>query len=84
MTWRDKARPIIARAIHEAAENCMTVAEAKKFISTKYPFGERAMYPYRVWLSEVNRQLTADKKGIATYEAPRPTRKPLAGQKELL
>lgn len=30
-----------------------TVAEKRKAVRTAYPFGQRQMHPYKVWLSEV-------------------------------
>ena len=32
-------------------------AELKKLISAAYPFGERKMWPYKVWLEEVHAAL---------------------------
>ena len=53
--WRDRARPIIARVI--ADNPGLPVEELRKLISAEYPFGERAMHPYKIWLDEVRTQL---------------------------
>lgn len=55
MTWRDRARPIIARVIAETGGDDLKLV--RKALREAYPFGERAMHPYKVWCSEVNRQL---------------------------
>ena len=57
MSWRDRARPIVAKAIKDARRQGLTGRDAKDFISLYYPFGERAMHPYKIWLDEVKRQL---------------------------
>lgn len=53
-TWRDNARPIIARVLAE------TKGQDEKAIHNAlhnaYPFGERRMHPYKVWCSEVKAQ----------------------------
>lgn len=53
--WRAKSRAVIAqvRREHPEAEG----AELKKLISAAYPFGERAMWPYKLWLEEVRKAL---------------------------
>lgn len=54
-TWRQKATPVIAEVIQRVGRDDMKVL--KKAIREAYPFGERAYYPYKAWLSEVKRQL---------------------------
>ncbi len=54
--WRDKSRRIIAERIVEAEKQGMDLAGMKKHISSAYPFGERAMHPYKIWCSEVKLQ----------------------------
>lgn len=53
--WRSHAKPIIAEVIKNNPGK--SNAELKKLISKKYPFGERAYHPYKIWLDEVKRQL---------------------------
>jgi hypothetical protein len=52
--WRLKAAPIIAKVLYECQGK--TEAELRKALHAAYPFGERSMYPYKVWLDEVKRQ----------------------------
>jgi len=65
MSWRDRARPIVAQVLWE------TKGQDKKAIDKAlfdaYPFGERAMHPYKIWLDEVRRQ----RYGIVKKEKPR-------------
>jgi hypothetical protein len=52
--WRIHCRPIIAKIILENKDK--SEAEVRKLLSVAYPFGERAYYPYKVWLNEIKRQ----------------------------
>lgn len=53
--WRDKCRPIIKATID--AWNGKDEKQLRRALYEAYPFGERAMYPYRVWLNEISVQL---------------------------
>lgn len=53
--WRDYARPIIAEVIAQNEDK--PIAELQRLISAEYPFGERNYHPYKIWLSEVKKQL---------------------------
>lgn len=53
-SWRDSARPIIAKAL--ADTQGQPEAEIKKALFDAYPFGQRAMHPYKIWLNEIKRQ----------------------------
>jgi len=56
-TWRENAAPVISKVIQanpEADEKTL-----RKLISAAYPFGQRAYHPYKIWLSEVKKQLAA-------------------------
>ena len=60
--WRNAAAPIIREIIQRVGiENEKAL---RKEISAAYPFGERDMHPYTIWLSEVKRQIN-DAKGMA-------------------
>jgi hypothetical protein len=50
-TWRDKARPIIARVLAETKGQSDDVI--RKALREAYPFGEREYHPYKVWLDEI-------------------------------
>ncbi len=54
-TWRDHCRPIIAEVIREHGKEDMKLVRKK--LREAYPYGERAMWPYKVWCHEVRRQL---------------------------
>lgn len=54
VSWRDHARPIIARVLQETT-GC-SEREIKKALHDAYPFGPRAMHPYKIWLDEIARQ----------------------------
>jgi hypothetical protein len=75
MSWRDRARPIIAQVLRDTAGK--SEAEIKKALFDAYPFGPREYHPYKIWLSEIkvqrrlpfkNRLSPAAKKRIADYE----------------
>ena len=77
--WRSKARPIIAAVI---AEHGREHPNIRRLISEQYPFGERQYHPYKVWLSEMKRQLSGEPVYV-TGPKPRPYVPP-AGQGEML
>ena len=56
MSWRTSAARVISKVI-EDNPNVVDEKELRKLISAEYPFGERAMHPYKIWLSEVKYQL---------------------------
>lgn len=56
-TWRVLSRRVILKAIAEGEALGLGDEEMKRHISKAYPFGERAMWPYKVWLAEVRRQM---------------------------
>jgi hypothetical protein len=51
--WRDKAAPIVAAVIANNTDPARLPAELRE----AYPFGVRRHHPYKIWLSEVARQL---------------------------
>lgn len=86
MSWRDRARPIIAQVLRETAGNSET--EIKKALFEAYPFGPREYHPYKIWLDEIKRQRRpfapkklsrADRKRIAAYEAATGKKWPTSG-----
>ena len=66
-SWRDVARPIIARVIaeHQGADD----ATLKQAVFDAYPFGERKYSPYKIWLNEIARQ-TGRKPKMGTRRRP--------------
>lgn len=58
--WRQHAAKVIAEVIGTRVPRRLSADELKSLraeISAAYPFGERAMHPYAIWLSEVKNQL---------------------------
>jgi hypothetical protein len=62
MTWRDSCRPLIAKTIKE--NEGKSLKEIKKALREVYPWGQRAMHPYKIWCDEVKVQLGLKKKKI--------------------
>jgi hypothetical protein len=61
-SWRDIARPIIERVLRETqGQDAKAILAA---LQEAYPFGVKANHPYRIWLSEIQRQRsgTGDKR----------------------
>ena len=58
--WRDKSAPIIATVMRRAEGQ--GEKEIKKALHDAYPFGEREMWPYKIWLDEIARQRGLKKK----------------------
>ncbi len=54
-TWRDAARPIIAKVI--ADNHDKTEKEIRRALRKAWPWGQRKRHPYEVWLDEIKRQL---------------------------
>lgn len=54
MSWRDRARPIIAQVLLDT--DGMDEKVIDKAIFNAYPFGMRRYHPYKIWLSEVRNQ----------------------------
>ncbi len=54
MTWRQKARPIIAAVL--AMTKGQDERSIRRALREAYPFDEREMYPYKAWLLEVRAQ----------------------------
>lgn len=52
--WRDISRRVVRETL--AAVAGKPEPEVKKALHDAYPFGERAMHPYKIWLDEIKRQ----------------------------
>ncbi len=59
MTWREHARPIIAKVLADNKDK--TEKEIKKALQNAYPYGERARHPYKIWCDEIKVQLGVKK-----------------------
>jgi len=54
-TWRDHAKKVILQVIKEN-KGCDEKTMRKK-LRDAYPYGQRAMHPYKVWCDQVNKTL---------------------------
>jgi hypothetical protein len=54
MTWRENARPIIAKVLADNKDETDKVI--RKALQEAYPYGQRAMHPYKIWCDEIKRQ----------------------------
>lgn len=53
-SWRDHAAPIVAQVLAQTAGQ--DEKAIKKALFDAYPFGQREMHPYKIWLDEIKRQ----------------------------
>lgn len=82
MTWRDKARPIIAAIIEQYGT--ANEAALRAALLEAYPFGERKYHPYKIWCDEIRVQLgTKALKPPKARKAFEMAKKAMQGQKEL-
>ncbi|WP_016953532.1 hypothetical protein [Anabaena sp. PCC 7108] len=71
--WRWAARAAIEKAIAQLPLECDRV-QIKKAIDAAYPFGTRAMHPYKIWLSE--RRKAFEELGLIPPKKKPPKKKP--------
>jgi hypothetical protein len=74
--WRAPARAAIQVALEGGRALGLEGKALEKHVSGAYPFGERAMYPYKIWLHEFDRLVRGRRR-------PFERRKPKAGPKLL-
>lgn len=80
-TWRDDCAPIIAEVIERVGRDDMKAL--RKELRAAFPYGERARWPYKVWLDEIRTQLGMKKrKDSAGIQEP-PRHEDLPGQLHL-
>jgi hypothetical protein len=60
MTWRENARPIIAKVLADNKDK--SEKEIRVALRNAYPYGERAMHPYKIWCDEIKVQRNQKKK----------------------
>jgi len=77
-TWRDIARPIIAKVVSELGRE--DTPQLRAALRDAYPFGERRYHPYRIWCDEINVQLGKRQFGASN---PRKGLIPSDGQRSL-
>lgn len=59
-TWRNSIKPIIAEVLSE--NKGKDEATIRKALHDAYPYGERKWHPYKIWLSEIRKQLGPGKR----------------------
>ena len=69
-TWRDFARPRIAEVINQVGTE--DVKALRKALRAAYPWGQRKYHPYRIWCSEIRRQLNPKCQRVARSAPPAP------------
>ena len=75
VSWRDKARPIIARVLRETRGQ--DEGAIRKALRDAYPFGPREHWPYKVWLDEIKRQRGLKPQRPKAVEPPDPRQQEL-------
>lgn len=50
--WRTTSRKVILAALESGRKAGLEGKALEKHVSDAYPFGERAMLPYKIWLNE--------------------------------
>jgi hypothetical protein len=68
MTWRDKARPVIADVIRRVGRG--DDKALRSALRDAYPFGVRKYHPYRIWCDEVRVQLEQEQEKARTNYNP--------------
>jgi hypothetical protein len=61
-TWRESCRPLIAEVLKQ--NEGRSLKDKRKALKLAYPWGERAMHPYKIWCDEVKVQLGLKKKKV--------------------
>lgn len=54
MTWRDHCRPIITQVLKDTEGQHEGLI--KRALFDAYPYGQRKMHPYKIWLDEIKVQ----------------------------
>ena len=61
-SWRDHARPIVARVLEKTKGQDEKAIRAALFEA--YPFGQRKYHPYKIWLDEIRVQRGKKRKSL--------------------
>lgn len=60
--WRRESMKVIAAALASGRAAGLEGKALEKHVSDAYPFHQRAMHPYKIWLHEFARQVRGSKK----------------------
>lgn len=83
MSWRSVANDAIKRAMANGKADGLSGPELEKYVRAEgYPFGERAMHPYKIWCSEMAKLFPKKRKNTPIV-ADNVRVNPLTGQLEL-
>lgn len=63
MTWREHCRPIITKVLVD--NKGKSEREIRKALRDSYPYGQRAMHPYKIWCDEIKIQRNFKKSAIS-------------------
>ncbi len=69
MSWRSYSNQVINQVIKDNPD--ADEKTLRKKISEAYPFGERAMHPYKIWLDAVKKAL-ASKRELSSKKVSSP------------
>lgn len=76
MGWSAIARRVVGE-VHATLPENATLAERKAALKAAYPFGERAMWPYKAWCK-------AQREYLARHEPITPTNKHLSPMERMM
>lgn len=60
--WRERSKAVIAEVLQQ--QQGKTDKEIRAALRDAYPFGQRAMHPYKIWCDEVKVQLGLKKRKV--------------------
>ena len=55
--WEQRASEVCEQAVHSGRAQGLSDDALRRYVSSQYPFGPRAMHPYKVWLAVVRKAL---------------------------
>lgn len=54
MTWGDHSRKVITAALESGQKQGLAGKDLERHVQAQYPYGERAMWPYKAWCKAFN------------------------------
>ncbi len=70
--WRTVSQNVITKALEEGRALGLDGKALEKHVSAAYPFGERAMLPYKIWLHVFAQLVRGSKKPFEVRKKPSP------------
>lgn len=68
-SWRLHARKVILSALESGRLAGLEGKALEKHVSDAYPFGERSMHPYKIWLNEFSLLVKGQRKPMSPSRA---------------